>query len=361
MTGVGEAAFLIWEALVKHGNPVELMGLLLDPSVQHTLSTNGASIIKVPDSDYERHPGGEFWLNSSLPGIVKNSGASLFHGTGFRVPWLPTSFKKVVTIYDLIAFRMPDAYPASFRHYIRWVTHFSAKAAHRIIVPSENTRCDVVEFLKVDSEKIDIAPLYASPVYSPLEPDSEEKNPLPGLPEKFILCVGTLDRRKNQLALIRAFELLKDSGAPHQLYLVGHQGHGGEEVMKAIEKSRQTHEIIFVERLSREELRHLYSKADLFVFPSLYEGFGLPVLEAMSCGAPVLCSNAASLPEVGGDAAEYFDPNSPGELSEKMRRLLDNGVALNIMRKNGLDRAAEFTAERCARAHLECYRKALKY
>lgn len=302
-------------------------------------------------SDYEKHPAGEWWMNITLPRIMKREKAEMFHGPFFLVPWRKTRFKKIVTIHDLIGFKFPETYSFKFRHYIRYAIKASARAADRIIVPSAQTKKDLMEITGQARNKIHVLPYYALPFFKPFsDKEIQISRKSLSLPERFILCVGTLEPRKNQIALIKAFEILKKgSGLPHKLVLIGSVGYKGKEVLRAIENSDFKRDIIHFSNKHLRELTPFYNLAELFVFPSYYEGFGLPVLEAMACGAPVVCSDAASLPEVAGDAAVFVPPDSPEALAKALEELLKNTEKLGDLKKKSLERARFFSEEKMAK------------
>jgi glycosyltransferase involved in cell wall biosynthesis len=189
-----------------------------------------------------------------------------------------------------------------------------------------------------------------------LPDESREKAARP-----YILFVGTLEARKNLVTLIKGFTTLRESDRIGQrLVLAGQQGYGWQEISKAIQSSSFRHEIEVLGYKTRPEILRLYRSADLLVFPSLYEGFGLPLLEAMACGTPVACSRAASLPEVAGDAAEYFDPASSEDLARAIERVLVSPEHQESLRRKGQERLKQFSWEECARRHCQVFREVLQ-
>lgn len=361
MTGVGVSALHMARALLQYGREHEFTGLFLAGCAPEDLKVSGMKIIEVA-MDYQRHPAGEFWLNFTLPRLLKKESLDIFHGAAFLVPWRKTPFKKIVSIHDMIAFRFPHTYSRLFGNYIKWATRLSVRSSNRIIVPSENTKTDLVRIFAVPSDKIDVVPHFADPFFQPVPPsERESQRSLLNLPPKFILNVGALEPRKNQTTLIRAFEMMRaETNLPHHLLLVGGEGHRGDEILKAISRSPQAASI---RHFPRVDILHLYAicaLADLFVFPSFYEGFGLPVLEAMACGTPVIASNATSLPEIIADAGVLVSPDSPRQLADEMIRLLSNPQNLISLSQKGQERAKSFTPERTASLLLSSYEKACK-
>ena len=360
MTGVGVAARLLMMALAERKQALTLTGIFLKGCLPGDLQSLPVKALETP-VDYEHHPTGEWWLNFSLPQIVRDSQADIFHGASFLVPWRKTSFRKIVTIHDLIAFHCPETYPFKFRHYIRWITRLSLRSADRIIVPSTHTKEDVINYFNIGEEKIDVVPHYTHPRFRPFAPEEAvyHRRAL-GLPEPYILCVGTLEKRKNHVALLKAYEILKKrTQILHKLLLIGPSAHDSESLLRLIKESPVASDIIHWGWKKIESLDAIYACADLFVLPSFYEGFGLPVLEAMASGVPVICSNTTSLPEVVGDAGRIVSPDSPTDLADAMEDVLTHQDRLKILREKGLLRASEFTAERTASLVLSSYDKAL--
>jgi alpha-1,3-rhamnosyl/mannosyltransferase len=177
-----------------------------------------------------------------------------------------------------------------------------------------------------------------------------------GLPPRYFLCVATFEPRKNHALLFRALAELRDPSA--RLVLVGKPGWKHEELQRALARSGVANQVMRLENVANADLPAIYSGAELFLFPSLYEGFGFPVLEAMACGTPVLASNASSLPEVAGGAARLLPTDDASAWVEAIRALRDDAQAREAMRRRGLARAAELTWERTARETIALYREA---
>jgi len=362
MTGVGIAAHLVWDALLSQPCEGEVAGLFLKSCAPPASSDPHVTLIET-GVDYESHPRGDLWFHMRLPRIAGGWGADVFHGAAFQIPWLPTPFAKTVSIHDMIAFRHPGTMPFRFRNYLRFVTRLSARSSDRIVTCSGATACDIAEILSVDTSKIDVVPLYPRPVFRPVSPDeSDSASRFPKeIRKPFILCAGTLEHRKNQELLVRAFGYLTHKGAKGcQLILAGGRGDGFDGIAAAIRDSGASNDIIIVERPDDSLLRTLYCRAELFVLPSLYEGFGLTLLEAMACGAPVLHSDAASLPEVAGGAGAAFISGNLESLVQAMDGLLRDKARRSAMRSRSLSRAAEFTPERTAVLLWNAYARAVK-
>ena len=186
----------------------------------------------------------------------------------------------------------------------------------------------------------------------------DNKQTVHNLPEQFIFCAGSIEPRKNLMGLLNAYnELNEDIKLKYKLVLVGFKGWENTQIMNLIKKN--THNIHYLGFVSDEELARLYNLASCFIYSSFYEGFGLPILEAMACGTPVICSNSSSMPEVGGDAVLYFDPNNIKELTYQITYLLTDKVLQQNLVQKGLSRAEQFSWEKSAKEHLDVFEEVL--
>ncbi len=258
--------------------------------------------------------------------------------------------KTIVTIHGLEYKYFPECYSIKERLFLELNTLFSIKWSSKIIVPSESTKRDLIKFYKVDGDKIKV-------VYHGV---NSSKYQVVSIKQDFkksfnILFVGRLEKRKNIVNLIKAFELFKNQlrrrhsrMSPSQLILVGKAGFGFSEIKKAIEESLFKKDIILKNYISEEEKDELYIKSDLFVLPSFYEGFGLPILEAMNYSVPVICSNTSSLPEVAGDAALLVDPNNIEEIAGAIGKIFGDDNLRNKMIEKGFKNVEKFSWEKCA-------------
>lgn len=261
------------------------------------------------------------------------------------------STPSVATIYDMTPFIIPEFFVRSHAAYQRAYFRFAAKKAAKIITVSENSKRDICRILKVDEEKVIVIPLAS---------DFGEASTLPALPSvdlisrfnirtPFVLYVGAIHPRKNVPRIIEAFNLLKqDKKIPHQLVIAGSLRWKKDHLFGHSSFNLVRDHIVFTGRVSEAELVSLYRNCDAFVWPSLYEGFGLPVLEAMSLGAPVVTSNCSSLPEVAGDAAVLVDPYNVMEIANAIWMILDRRSFAEDLRKKGIKRAAEFSWKKTA-------------
>lgn len=266
----------------------------------------------------------------------------------------------VVTVHDVFAWSSPGMSTMLDAVIYRYWLPCILRRADIVITDSQASRRDIVQFLGVANSRIRVIPLGLSKNYKPVAPtDVMSARARFGLPQNYILFVGSIEKRKNVHGLLQAFAQVKKRNCGHALVIVGARRLSDSAILEALSSLRIEKDVILTGYVPEEDLPALYAGADLFVFPSFYEGFGLPPLEAMACGTPVVTSNVSSLPEVVGDAALTVDPKDIESLAESMYRILaDPGLALDLKEK-GLRRAARFTWERVARETLNVYSSVL--
>jgi glycosyltransferase involved in cell wall biosynthesis len=301
------------------------------------------------------------WEQLVQPIALHQAGIDLLHAMAFAGPMVtPCPF--VVTIYDLSFLRHPEAFRPWNRRYLSTFTALSARRARRVIAISRSTQRDVVKMLGVPADRVDVAYPGVDDIFHPL-PAAEvtrfrQKR---ALPDRFILFLGTLEPRKNVHKLIRAYGLWRrvEPDIP-RLVIAGGKGWYYDQIFAEVESLGLASEVVFPGYVVQEELPLWYNAADLFVYPSRFEGFGLPVLEAMACGTPVVTSNVASLPEVAGDAALLVSPDDETELVEAMRRALNDQALRQEMKIKSQAHAATFTWARTALQTVDAYTRALE-
>ena len=285
----------------------------------------------------------------------------LLHSPDF-IPPFAGRFRRLITVHDLNFLYFPQFLTTeSRRYYNNQITH-AVHIADHILADSDATRLDLIRLLNVPEEKITVVWLAPNAnIYRVLEPiEMAGARERLNLPAQFILFAGTLEPRKNVADLLRAYRLLLDRER-HQpdLILAGSRGWLFDETRALLSELRLTDRVRWIESPSNDDLTALYNLATVFVLPSHYEGFGLTVLEAMSCGAPVIISDRGSLPEIAGGAALEIDPDDPVELADTIGRVLDDTVLQHRLRYMGLERVKEFSWERCARETLAVYHRVL--
>lgn len=270
----------------------------------------------------------------------------VFYSPDFLLP--PTFAKrKLVTVHDLSYVRVPECFPQPLLNYLNRAVPPSIARASLIFADAASTQRDLSDVYRVPPEKIRV--LYSG-VDARFRPDVSDASKIRvreltrGKP--YLLSVSTIQPRKNYVRLIDAFSRISNSEL--QLVICGARGWMFEQVFETINRLNLNHRVILPDFVSDDDLPALYAGATLFVYPSLYEGFGLPVAEAMACGAPVVSSNASSLPEVGGDAVLYFDPRDVDAMAETICRALNDESLRNDLRARGIAQAKKFSWEKAA-------------
>ena len=263
----------------------------------------------------------------------------------------------VATIHDLGYRYFPEAHTQRARLYLEWGTRHNARASRLIVADSRATRDDLMRFYGVPEGKIRVAYPGVRPDLTPVRDPGLVKATLDryGISSPYALYVGTLQPRKNLARLIEAFARVLE---PCRLVLAGKKGWLYSDVLRRAESLGICHRVVFTGYVPDEDLPALLSGASLFAFPSLYEGFGLPVLEAMACGVPVVCSDVSSLPEVAGDAALLVPPTDTEALAAAMNRVLADEELRRTLIQRGLERARLFTWRRCAQEILKTLEEA---
>jgi glycosyltransferase involved in cell wall biosynthesis len=299
-----------------------------------------------------------FWWQVGLPRYIRRSGFSVFHGTNYSVPLLKTC-PTVVTIHDLSLLLWPQTHAQHLARRARWRLPLMARRADAIIVPSQSIRTEVCEHLAIDEEKITVIPEAPRASFRPMAETAAVRRRL-NISDDFILFVGTIEPRKNLLTLVRAFgEIIRNSACHTQLVIAGDEGWLTGELHGFLKNADFRERVRLVGYLADNDLRALYSSCRVFVYPSLYEGFGLPLLEAMACGAPVVTSNIPSIRETVGDAALLVSPTDVDELARSITRLLENGDEREQRSAEGKQHASKFSWDKAAAATLEVYRQVI--
>jgi glycosyltransferase involved in cell wall biosynthesis len=266
----------------------------------------------------------------------------------------------VVTVHDLGYLHYPGAHRLLDRLYLDLSTRYNARAARRVIAVSQATKDDLVQHYGIEPDKITVVYSGYDETMQPVEDEAtiKEVKARYGIGGDYVLYVGTLQPRKNLGRLLEAYATVRKQandnrkGEAPRLVIAGRKGWLYDQIFRQVEQLGLETEVIFTGYVPQDDLPALLSGARLFVFPSLYDGFGLPVLEAMACGTPVLCSNVASLPEVAGEAALLVDPLDVKGMAEDMERLLrDEGLRSQLVER-GFQQVRRFSWERCARETL---------
>ncbi len=289
------------------------------------------------------------WEQARLPRALSSLGIDVLHSTHHTLPLAGVRCRRVVTIHDVTFFRIPERYPPARRLYMQTLTRLSARVADAIIAPSNAARDDIVRTLGVPATKVVTVYEAAAGRFVPV-PDAAAMAVARahGIEGPFVLSVGSLEPGKNRARLIRAMAMLRDSGMQHQLVVVGQKAWKFDQELALVEELGMRDRVRYLGYVSDADLPALYSAADAFAFPSLHEGFGLPVIEAMACGTPVLTSSISATAEVATDAAVLVDPLSVDAIRDGLQRLLEEAELRADLSARGRARAAEFSWHRAA-------------
>ncbi len=292
-----------------------------------------------------------FQQQIDIPRTLRANGVGVYHSPYYLMPYFP-GLPTVVTLYDLIPQLFPQVVSARARALFQFATRLALRTADQVITISEASRRDLLAAYRLNPTRVTAIPLAPDPVMRPqTEEEKRRVREKFGLPERFVLYLGINKPHKNLGRLVAAWQQVA-TDAP--LVIAGAWDERYPEV-KA-QAADWGARVRFLGPISNADQPGLYAAATVFVFPSLYEGFGLPVIEAMACGTAVACANTSSLPEAAGEAAVLFDPTRVGEIAEALSELLANEEKRGRLREKGLAQARQFTWEETARKTLEIYR-----
>lgn len=298
------------------------------------------------------------WEQLVLPRVVRRLKIDLLHGAAFAGP-LVTACSQVITVHDLSFLRHPEFFRIGNRLYLRTITGTSCRRAAAVIAVSDFTAREVVALLDVPAERVVTIHHGVAPRFKPLPVDQVAAfRRRKGLPERFLLFLGTLEPRKNLIRLVRAFHELHDPRL--HLVLAGAQGWFYKDIYAEVARLQLSDRVHFPGYVSAEEQAFWYNAARAFVYVSTYEGFGMPVLEALACGVPAVTASTTSLPEAGGGGALAVPPADEAALADALQRIVTDEVLRAELRQRGLVHAAAFSWSATAAKTLDLYRDVLK-
>ena len=306
----------------------------------------------------------DLWHQLFLPFFLKINHIDIYFNPRYILTFFSGNSKLVVTIHDMIAFLRPEIWPGISGFRIRQYIKISSKRADKILTVSNSAKDDIMRILNIAEEKIQVIhcginkKLYRPDYNNTIKRKITKKY---GIDKKFIFAPGPMGRRKNHDRLIQAY-----SGLPnfikeeYQLVITGEKKGCYQDLLKIISQLNLQEEIIFPGFIPEEEMPVLVNAASLFIFPSLYEGFGIPLLEAMACGTPILASNVSSIPEVCGNAALLFDPQSIQEMVDAIERLISDEVLRKQLVQRGFLRIKKYSWKNSAKALLDTFEEIYK-
>lgn len=300
---------------------------------------------------------GPLWHYQVARDIKKENVDIFFAPSSYIIPSiLPATVKTVLTVHDLVAFLYPNSHNKKATIIEKLLLRRALRRAAHVCAVSENTCNDILQRFHYEPKKIDVVSCAASEEFEPI-PKEKLKDFIvkTNLPEKFFLAVGTIEPRKNYLNLIKAFKEVSDRLPDYYLIIVGKNGWDYEKIHLSVKENYLNKKVHFLGYLSNKSLVNLYSLAQALVFPSFYEGFGMPPLEAMKCGCPVIASHTSSLPEVVGNAALLINPESHTQIAEAMLKIAKDSELAKSMREKGFLQAKKFSWEKSAKKLLKVF------
>jgi glycosyltransferase involved in cell wall biosynthesis len=302
-----------------------------------------------------------YWMNVLVPRILEKERVRLFHAANVAVPVLAPC-PCVATIHDLVSFRVPGTHGRLYEFYRRQSIPDAARRAARIVAVSESTKRDIEELVGVCPDKIRVIHHGVDDGLAPVADRAtlDRARRRFRLPSRFVLHVGAVERQKRLEPLMGAAAAVLRHGLVEGVVLAGEEGPGAADVRREVARLGIAERVHFLGYVTREDLPALYTLARCTVYPSWYEGFGMPVLEAMACGSPVVTSNTSSLPEVAGGAGLLVPPGDSRAIASALERILSDDRFRTELVAKGLVRARQFKWETCAAKHIGVYREVLE-
>jgi glycosyltransferase involved in cell wall biosynthesis len=346
--------------------------LLFAPKQTHLFDTRHFTNIRtiLPENLwYRKLPA--LWRRIGMVKQISQAGLDIYHGLSNELPSCieKLNIQTVVTIHDLIFERFPQTYHLDERYTHRWKIKRACKIADTVIAISEQTKNDLIKYYGVPTQKITVCyqscnPIFEQPITA-IEKAAVKKKY--NLPDRYFLFVSSIAPRKNLIAICKAMIALKDD-IHIPLVVIGDGKNEKEEVKRLMKENGMAQQLILLNELptakedsftNATDFPAIYQQATALVYPSIFEGFGLPILEAMWSGLPVICSNTSSMPEVAGDAALYFSPNDTATLAQHLRAIASDDQLVQTLKDKGLKQAKQFSTETYANQIMQVYKSLL--
>lgn len=373
-TGVGIYALNLVREMCKlndYSNTFQFLFFVQDDDetfIRMIKNAGNSTLIPVKHSTFRKILPRLFFEQFILPRKCKKENIDIIFSTHYTIPYF-TRIKRIVAFHDTTFYHFPELHQKIKRFYFKTLIPLSIKKSSAIISVSQSTKDDLLHrFKKLNPEKITVIHHGVDPIKEKekeIEPISKKIMAKYGLtPQKYLLFVGTLEPRKNIKGLLQAFHSIRESNPnikdEFKLVIVGKKGWFYKEIFEITRKLHMEETVIFTGYVDEDEKQALLLKAFLFVYPSFYEGFGIPILEAMACGIPVITGNVSALPEVAGNAAILINPNDRGEISTAVTGVLSDPELHEELSKKGPEQAKKFSWENTARKTLELIEKIAK-
>lgn len=357
-TGLGNYARFVISSLIQYHPQHEyfLFTPQIDERYKNFFSNLSNVRIITPDTFFHKtFP--SVWRSMGLAKVLQQYEIDVYHGLSNELPNGIEKYdiKSIVTIHDLIFLRYPDYYNTIDTYIYKKKFSHATRHASRIVCISRQSKHDVVDFLLVKPEKIDVIYLDCDEAFYQKKSREEQSRIIEKykLPPRFLLSVGTIENRKNQLSIVKALTRLKDKKIP--LVLVGRETDYMKEIKQFAGEHDLQNRVIKLQHVSHDDLPGVFQLSELTVYISEFEGFGIPVLEALRSGVPCITSNVSSLPEVGGDAVLYVDPHSDNELATQIELLLGNEKLRSELIEKGYKQTSRFTPQAIANELMQVY------
>lgn len=355
LTGLGNYSRSLIEALSKQFP--ENQYLVYSPKVKSSRQID--AFFEAENIKLKLPINGTFlWRSLNILKDLLRDKVQIFHGLSHEIPFAiqHTKIKSIVTIHDLIFLRYPQYYKFIDRKLYEWKSRSACKRADRIIAISEKTKADIIEFYGINPEKIEVIYQSCDDSFKTAFPQTtlDKIRTTYKLPQKYLLNVGTIENRKNLKLIVQA---LKDVNEEYKLVVIGKKTAYFKEVEKEIKLLGLSNRIIFLTNIPFEDLPGIYQMASVFVYPSFYEGFGIPIIEALYSGIPTIAASGSCLEEAGGPDSIYVNPNDPEGLSAAITRVLSSSTLQNEMKEKGLEFVQKFNSPLVTRQLMNCYQK----
>ncbi|MCL2435615.1 MAG: glycosyltransferase family 4 protein [Lentimicrobiaceae bacterium] len=321
------------------------------PHPLHNFADNNNCTIVTPKEISSLLPS-SFWRSFFMANDINAQNIDIFHGLSGELPISTLKMPKVVTIHDVIFMRYPEYYATFDRKMYENKFKHACKIADKIITVSKQTAEDCIHFLNADARKIEVGYQSCDPIFW-MTQQKNNISKLYNLPEKFILNIGTMEARKNLLNLVKALKFIDDEVS---LVAIGGRTPYTLQVEAYIKENNLAHRVKLMHNMPFRDFPAIYAAASAFVYPSVFEGFGIPVLEALAVGTPVATSNISSMPEVSGDAALYFNPYNIEDIADKIKLILHDRVIVAELNKNRIKQLDKFAIQNIARRVNDIYR-----